>query len=107
MEAFSQFSKLPGAVIYTHHPDHAFGAAGWGVTEEQVKSGEVKVIASDHFIPNLVNDVGVTGKPDSTNGLRECLPARRRKRSPSSFWIRSNIHSRPCIFLHAKCISQQ
>ncbi|CDT97330.1 Metallo-beta-lactamase family protein (fragment) [Vibrio coralliirubri] len=64
MEAFSQFSKLPvKAVIYTHrHPDHAFGSAGWGVTEEQVASGEVKIIASDNFIPNLVNDVGVTGK---------------------------------------------
>lgn len=64
MEAFNQFSTLPvKAVIYTHrHPDHAFGAAGWGVTEEQVKSGEVKIIASDNFIPNLVNDVGVTGK---------------------------------------------
>ena len=63
MDAFSQFSKLPvKAVIYTHrHPDHAFGAAGWGVTEEQVKSGEVKIIASDNFIPNLVSDVGVTG----------------------------------------------
>ena len=63
MDAFSQFSKLPvKAVIYTHrHPDHAFGSAGWGVTEEQVKSGEVKIIASDNFIPNLVSDVGVTG----------------------------------------------
>jgi alkyl sulfatase BDS1-like metallo-beta-lactamase superfamily hydrolase len=63
MDAFSQFSTLPvKAVIYTHrHPDHAFGAAGWGVTEAQVKSGAVKIIASDQFIPNLVNDVGVTG----------------------------------------------
>lgn len=60
---FDQFSTLPvKAVLYTHrHPDHAFGAAGWGVTQEQVDSGEVKIIASEHFVPNLVEDTGVVG----------------------------------------------
>jgi len=63
MDAFKKFSNLPvKAIIYSHrHPDHAFGSAGWNVTEEQVKSGQVKVIASVNFIPNLVNDVGVVG----------------------------------------------
>jgi alkyl sulfatase BDS1-like metallo-beta-lactamase superfamily hydrolase len=63
MEAFSQFSDLPTkAVVYTHrHPDHAFGSAGFGVTQEQVDSGEVKIIASEQFVPNLVKDTGVVG----------------------------------------------
>ncbi len=63
MGAFSQFSDLPTkAVVYTHrHPDHAFGSAGFGVTQEQVDSGAVKIIASEHFVPNLVKDTGVVG----------------------------------------------
>lgn len=63
MKAFSRFSDLPTkAIVYTHrHPDHAFGAAGFGVTQAQVDTGEVKIIASEHFVPNLVKDTGVVG----------------------------------------------
>jgi len=50
------------AVIYSHrHPDHAFGAAGWGVTEDMVSSGAVQVFASENFVRNLINDTGVVG----------------------------------------------
>ncbi len=61
--AFAQFSDLPvKAVVYSHrHPDHAFGAKGWGVTDEQVASGEVAIIASENFVTNLINDTGVVG----------------------------------------------
>lgn len=62
-DVFAQYSTLPvSAVVYTHrHPDHAFGAAGWGVTQAQVDSGAVKIIASENFVTNLVNDTGVVG----------------------------------------------
>ncbi|MFV0452932.1 MAG: alkyl sulfatase dimerization domain-containing protein [Propioniciclava sp.] len=61
--AFEPFSTLPvAAVVYTHrHPDHAFGSAGWGVTQEQVDSGKVQIVAGEKFVENLVNDTGVVG----------------------------------------------
>ncbi len=50
------------AILYTHrHPDHAFGSAGFGVTPEDVASGRTQIIASENFVDNLVNDVGVVG----------------------------------------------
>jgi len=56
------WKKPVKAVLYTHrHPDHAFGSAGWGVTEEQVSSGAVKIIASENFVRNLIGDTGVMG----------------------------------------------
>ncbi|VVD72158.1 Putative alkyl/aryl-sulfatase YjcS [Pandoraea aquatica] len=63
VEAVPGAAKLPVvAVIYTHrHPDHAFGSAGWGVTQADVDSGKVKIIASVNFVKDLVNDVGVVG----------------------------------------------
>ena len=62
-EAVPEAADLPvSAIIYTHrHPDHAFGSKGWGVTDEAVKSGKVKIIASENLVDNLVNDVGVVG----------------------------------------------
>ena len=50
------------AVIYSHrHPDHSFGAAGMGVTQEQVSSGEVRVYAHHEFMDYLANDASVVG----------------------------------------------
>ncbi|WP_201276879.1 alkyl sulfatase dimerization domain-containing protein [Microbulbifer sp. ALW1] len=63
IKAVPAASNLPvTAIIYTHrHPDHAFGSAGWGVTQQDIDAGKVKIIASENFIDNLVNDVGVVG----------------------------------------------
>lgn len=62
-DAFARFSTLPvRAVMYTHrHPDHGFGSAGWGVSQERVDAGDVQIIASENFVTNLVNDTGVVG----------------------------------------------
>ncbi|MFT4079298.1 alkyl sulfatase dimerization domain-containing protein [Rhodomicrobium sp.] len=66
-DAFAQAApdaaKLPVvAIVYTHrHPDHAFGSTGWGVTKDAVDSGKVQIIASENFVKNLINDVGVVG----------------------------------------------
>lgn len=49
-------------VIYSHrHPDHSFGAAGMGVTQNQVDKGEVKVFAHYLFMDYLANDASVVG----------------------------------------------
>ncbi len=46
------------AVVYSHrHPDHAFGPAGFGVTQADIDAGKVKIIASVDFVKDLVNDV--------------------------------------------------
>lgn len=62
-KAAPQAADLPVvAVIYSHrHPDHAFGAGGWGVTQADVDAAKVKIIASENLVTNLVNDVGVVG----------------------------------------------
>ncbi|TCK68989.1 alkyl sulfatase BDS1-like metallo-beta-lactamase superfamily hydrolase [Winogradskyella wandonensis] len=50
------------AVVYTHrHPDHSFGSAGMGVTQEQVDNGEVKIFAHHQFMEYLANDASVVG----------------------------------------------
>ncbi|MFD1316448.1 alkyl sulfatase dimerization domain-containing protein [Namhaeicola litoreus] len=50
------------AVIYSHrHPDHSFGSAGMGVTQEQVDNGEVKIFAHYQFMDYLANDASVVG----------------------------------------------
>ncbi|MDM9629994.1 alkyl sulfatase dimerization domain-containing protein [Robiginitalea aurantiaca] len=50
------------AVVYTHrHPDHSFGSAGMGVTQEQVNKGEVKIFAHHQFMEYLANDASVVG----------------------------------------------
>ncbi|MGV0243256.1 alkyl sulfatase dimerization domain-containing protein (plasmid) [Klebsiella aerogenes] len=63
IKAVPDAANMPiDAIIYTHrHPDHAFGSTGWGVTQADADSGKVKVIASENFVPDLVNDVGVVG----------------------------------------------
>lgn len=62
-KAVPKAANLPVvAVIYTHrHPDHPFGSAGWGVTQQDIDAGKVKIIASENLVDNLVNDVGVVG----------------------------------------------
>ncbi|MBR0648746.1 MBL fold metallo-hydrolase [Roseomonas terrae] len=66
-DAFKRLRPEAGAlpvvvIVYTHrHIDHAFGAAGFGVTQADIDAGKVKVIASTNFIDNLVSDVGVVG----------------------------------------------
>lgn len=55
-------NKKISAVIYSHrHPDHAFGAKGFGVSQEDVSSGRVKIIAADNFMHWLKNDASVVG----------------------------------------------
>ena len=50
------------AVVYTHrHPDHSFGSAGMGVTQEQVDNGDVKIFAHYQFMDYLANDASVVG----------------------------------------------
>ena len=50
-------------VVYTHrHPDHSFGSAGMGVTQEQVDNGEVKIFAHHQFMEYLANDASVVGE---------------------------------------------
>ncbi|MFD1063027.1 alkyl sulfatase dimerization domain-containing protein [Winogradskyella litorisediminis] len=50
------------AVVYTHrHPDHSFGSAGMGVTQEQVDNGDVKIFAHHQFMDYLANDASVVG----------------------------------------------
>lgn len=63
MADFRKISDKPiKAVIYTHrHPDHPFGVKGLGVTEEDVKSGRVKIFAHDTFEDYLINDASVVG----------------------------------------------
>ncbi len=63
MEEFRSLTDKPiKAIVYTHrHPDHPFGSKGLGVTEEDVKSGKVKIYAHDSFMEYLVNDASVVG----------------------------------------------
>ena len=63
MADFRKISDKPiKAVIYTHrHPDHPFGVKGLGVTEDDVKSGRVKIFAHDTFEDYLINDASVVG----------------------------------------------
>ena len=60
VEEFKKITDKPiKAIIYTHvHPDHISGVRAF-VSEEQVKSGEVEIIALDDLIPALVRDSGV------------------------------------------------
>ncbi|MFD0910876.1 alkyl sulfatase dimerization domain-containing protein [Ruegeria arenilitoris] len=51
------------AIIYSHrHPDHSFGSAGLGVTQEDVDSGRVRVFAHHQFMEYLANDASVVGE---------------------------------------------
>lgn len=65
-EVMKEFRKITDkpikAIIYTHrHPDHPFGSKGLGVTEEDVKSGKVKIFAHKTFEDYLINDASVVG----------------------------------------------
>ncbi len=47
------------AIIYSHfHPDHIFGVKGW-VSQEEVDSGEVKVIAQESLLADFINQTGM------------------------------------------------
>ena len=51
------------AIVYSHrHPDHSFGSAGMGVTQEDVDSGKVRVFAHHQFMEYLANDASVVGE---------------------------------------------
>ncbi len=51
------------AIIYSHrHPDHSFGSAGMGVTQEDVDSGKVRIFAHHQFMEFLANDASVVGE---------------------------------------------
>ncbi|WXL24554.1 alkyl sulfatase dimerization domain-containing protein [Ectopseudomonas mendocina] len=61
----AEFRKLTDkpvkAVVYTHfHPDHINGVKAF-VTEEQVKSGEVEIIAHDTLLQNVVAQGALVG----------------------------------------------
>lgn len=50
------------AVVYSHrHPDHSFGSAGLGVTQEAVDDGTVRIFAHHEFMEYLANDASVVG----------------------------------------------
>lgn len=63
MADLRRFSALPiRAVVYTHrHPDHCYAIKGLGVTEEDVATGRVDVIAHKTFEPWIINDAGTLG----------------------------------------------
>ncbi|MCF6265408.1 MAG: MBL fold metallo-hydrolase [Desulfuromusa sp.] len=65
-EVAAEFRKITDkpvkAIIYTHfHPDHINGAKAFA-TEEQVRSGEIQIIAQDTLVDEVVN-VGLTVGP--------------------------------------------
>lgn len=55
LAAFRQYSKKPiVAIMYSHwHPDHYAGVRGY-VSDEDVKSGKVKIIAHDTFLETVI-----------------------------------------------------
>jgi alkyl sulfatase BDS1-like metallo-beta-lactamase superfamily hydrolase len=68
-QIMADFRKTTGielpvtAVIYSHrHPDHSFGSAGLGVTQEDVDSGKVRIFAHHQFMEYLANDASVVGE---------------------------------------------
>lgn len=62
MAEFRKISAKPvKAVVYTHfHPDHINGVKAF-VTEEQVRSGEVQIIAHDTLLANVVAQGALVG----------------------------------------------
>ena len=62
MAEFRKISDKPvKAVVYTHfHPDHINGVKAF-VTEEQVRSGEVQIIAHDTLLANVVAQGALVG----------------------------------------------
>ena len=60
---FRRFSDLPiKAVVFTHrHPDHCYALGGLGVTNEDVESGKVDIVAHEDFREWLINDAGIIG----------------------------------------------
>jgi alkyl sulfatase BDS1-like metallo-beta-lactamase superfamily hydrolase len=62
MAEFRKVTDKPvKAVVYTHfHPDHINGVKAF-VTEEQVKSGEVEIIAHDTLLQNVVAQGALVG----------------------------------------------
>ena len=61
-KALRAFSGKPvKAVIYTHfHPDHWGGVKAW-VSEDDVKAGDVEVIAHDTLLGNVIRQGGTIG----------------------------------------------
>jgi len=58
----SELSERPvTAVIYTHsHPDH-FGGVKGIVSQDDVDSGKVKIIAPDHFMEHVASEMALLG----------------------------------------------
>ncbi len=59
---FAAISKKPvKAVIYTHfHPDHINGVKAWA-SEEEVRSGKVKIFAHETLVDNVMRQGGLIG----------------------------------------------
>ncbi len=70
------------AMIYTHsHLDH-FGGVKGIITQEQVDSGEVPVIAPEGFIHHAVSENVYAGVGRWLDALRTCTARRSRRGRP-------------------------
>lgn len=60
--AFEKISKKPvKAVVYTHfHPDHINGIKAWA-SEEDVRSGKIKIFAHETLVDNVIRQGGLLG----------------------------------------------
>jgi MFS family permease len=88
------------AVIYSHsHSDHFGGVKGM-ISDEDVSSGKVRVIASDSFVEWVLKEQGLAaeGMPSRNDYMygenRTHRHHRNRRRKVNDRWCRSRVHVR-------------